>query len=82
MEKEWITTNAFKKSVKVSTPWLIGSGSYGSVYKIKRKSDGKILVWKELDYGRMSEREKAQVVAEVNILRQLDHPNIVKYYDK
>jgi serine/threonine protein kinase len=57
-------------------------GSYGSVYKIKRKSDGQILVWKELDYGRMSEREKSQVVAEVNILRQLSHPNIVKYYDK
>jgi NIMA (never in mitosis gene a)-related kinase len=33
-------------------------GSYGSVYKIRRKQDGKILVWKELDYGRMSEREK------------------------
>ena len=39
-------------------------------------------MWKELDYGRMSEREKQQVVAEVNILRQLDHANIVKYYDK
>jgi serine/threonine protein kinase len=57
-------------------------GSYGSVYKIKRKVDGQILVWKELDYGRMSEREKQQVVAEVNILNQLSHPNIVKYYDK
>ena len=63
--------------------WLnVSEGSYGSVYKIKRKVDGKILVWKELDYGRMSEREKQQVVAEVNSLRQLDHPNIVKYFDK
>ena len=33
-------------------------GSFGSVYKIKRKSDGKILCWKELDYGKMQEREK------------------------
>jgi NIMA (never in mitosis gene a)-related kinase 2 len=40
------------------------------------------LVWKELDYGRMSEREKQQVVCEVNVLSQLNHPNIVKYYDK
>ncbi|CDW80923.1 protein kinase domain containing protein [Stylonychia lemnae] len=60
----------------------IGKGSYGSVYKIRRKSDNQILVWKELDYGRMTEREKSQVVQEVNILSQLNHPNIVKYFDK
>ena len=36
----------------------VGKGSFGSVYKIKRKSDGKILCWKEIDYGRMQEREK------------------------
>lgn len=36
----------------------IGKGSFGYVFKIKRKSDGKILCWKELDYGRMQEREK------------------------
>lgn len=38
---------------------VIGKGSFGSVKKIKRKSDGKILVWKELNYGKMSEREKS-----------------------
>ena len=37
---------------------LFAIGSYGSVYKIKRKSDGQILVWKELDYGRMGDKEK------------------------
>jgi NIMA (never in mitosis gene a)-related kinase len=36
----------------------IGKGSFGSVSKIKRKSDGRILVWKELNYGKMSEKEK------------------------
>jgi len=60
----------------------IGKGSFGSVFKIKRKADGKILVWKELDYGRMQEKEKQQVVHEVNALSKLSHPNIVKYYDK
>jgi NIMA (never in mitosis gene a)-related kinase len=37
-------------------------------------------VWKELNYGIMSEKEKQQIVSEVNILRGLSHPNIVKYY--
>jgi serine/threonine protein kinase len=39
-------------------------------------------VWKELEYGRMSEKEKQMLVSEVNILRELNHPNIVKYYDR
>ena len=33
-------------------------GSFGYVFKIKRIADSKILCWKELDYGRMQEREK------------------------
>ena len=62
------------------TYWIIGS--FGSVSKIRRISDNKTLVWKELDYGKMTDREKKQVVSEVNILGQLNHPHIVKYYDK
>jgi NIMA (never in mitosis gene a)-related kinase len=60
----------------------IGKGSFGVVSKIRRKSDGRILVWKELNYGRMNEKEKQQLVSEVNILRELHHPNIVRYYDR
>ena len=60
----------------------IGRGNFGQIYKIKRKSDDKILIWKELDYSQMSSKEKEQIVTEVNILRELDHPNIVKYYDR
>ncbi|XP_006002476.1 serine/threonine-protein kinase Nek2 [Latimeria chalumnae] len=62
--------------------YTIGTGSYGKCQKIRRKSDGKILVWKELDYGTMSEGEKQMLVSEVNLLRELKHPNIVRYYDR
>ncbi|XP_006888023.1 PREDICTED: serine/threonine-protein kinase Nek2-like [Elephantulus edwardii] len=60
----------------------IGTGSYGRCHKIRRRSDGKILVWKELDYGSMTEAEKQMLVSEVNLLRELKHPNIVRYYDR
>ena len=36
----------------------VGKGSFGSVYKVKRISDGLILACKELNYGKMGEREK------------------------
>ncbi|XP_076612481.1 serine/threonine-protein kinase Nek2 [Chaetodon auriga] len=62
--------------------YTIGSGSYGRCQKIRRKADGKILVWKELDYGTMAESEKQMLVSEVNLLRELKHPNIVRYYDR
>jgi len=57
-------------------------GSFGSVFKVKRKKDKEILVWKEVYYGNMSEKEKQQLVTEVNILQELKNTNIVKYCDK
>ena len=61
---------------------LIGKGNFGSISKIRRKEDGKILVWKELNYGIMEEKDKHHIVSEINILKELHHPNIVKYYDR
>jgi NIMA (never in mitosis gene a)-related kinase len=61
---------------------VIGKGSFGIVSKIRRKSDGREFVWKELNYGEMKEKEKQLVVTEVNILRQLRHMYIVRYMDR
>lgn len=41
-----------------------------------------ILARKEIDYRKMTDKEKRQLVAEVNILRELRHPNIVRYYER
>ncbi len=60
----------------------IGKGSFGKVSQVRRTADGKLLVWKEINYGSMSEREKQLLVSEVNILRELRHPNITRYYDR
>jgi len=60
----------------------LGTGSYGSVFKPRRKSDDKILVWKEINFGGMCEKEKSQLVAEVNILRELRNPFVVRYHDR
>lgn len=49
---------------------LIGKGSFGSVSKIRRKADGRILVWKEMNYGNMEEKEKQLLVQEVTFYLQ------------
>lgn len=58
----------------------IGKGSYGSVYKIKRND--KFYCWKEINYGHLSEKERAQIVSEINCLSKLSHNNIVKYIEE
>lgn len=60
----------------------LGSGTFGTVCKLRRKVDNKVLVWKEINFGNMSEKEKTQLVAEVNILRELRNPFVVRYHDR
>lgn len=49
----------------------LGKGSFGVVRKVRRKSDGKTLVVKEMDYGAADEKQKEQIVAEVTFLTHL-----------
>ncbi|KAH3672418.1 hypothetical protein WICMUC_004254 [Wickerhamomyces mucosus] len=58
---------------------LIGRGSFGSVRKVRRRSDSKLLVRKEIQYGHMNPKERSQLVSEFRILSELNHPNIVQY---
>ncbi|KAG8629460.1 hypothetical protein KVT40_003325 [Elsinoe batatas] len=60
----------------------IGQGSFGVIRKVRRKQDGLVMCRKEICYTKMSDKERHQLQAELNILRQLDHPNIVHYHEK
>ncbi|KAJ9575834.1 hypothetical protein L9F63_007292 [Diploptera punctata] len=60
---------------------IIGTGSFGTCYKVRKKSNGYVYVWKAVGYGGMSEEKKQLLVSEVNLLSELRHPNIVQYYD-
>lgn len=58
---------------------LIGRGSFGQIRKVRRRTDGQVLVRKEISYKSMNQKEKAQLIAEFRILKSLVHPNIVQY---
>lgn len=59
----------------------LGHGSFGKVWKAKRISDGKVVAIKEINYSTMGIKERKMFVNEVNILRKLHNPYIVRYYD-
>ncbi|KAJ7594073.1 kinase-like domain-containing protein [Mycena floridula] len=61
---------------------IIGNGSFGIIRKVRRKTDGLIFARKELNFERMTERDRKQIVAEVNILKDLHHDHIVRYHDR
>ncbi|GAA5890408.1 hypothetical protein JCM8208_004860 [Rhodotorula glutinis] len=61
----------------------IGTGSFGIIRKVVRRHDGQVLARKELNYGRMDERDLKQLTEEVNILEKLGtNDHIVRYYER
>ena len=60
----------------------LGHGSFGRIWKAVRKSDGETVAIKEIDFGTMLRHQKELLVNEVNILRKLKNPHVVRYIDR
>lgn len=57
----------------------IGKGSFGVVYKVKRKKDGEIYAMKCINISQMDRKSIENTLNEVRILCSINHPNIVEY---
>ncbi|PHJ21840.1 nima-related protein kinase nima1, partial [Cystoisospora suis] len=60
----------------------VGAGRFGEVFIIRHKATNAVLCWKLVFYKGLREKEKKQLVSEVNVMRELRHPNIVRYHDR
>ena len=56
----------------------IGRGSFGVVSKVQSLMDKKIYAIKRLNLKNMKEESQREAIEEVNILKKLDHPHIIK----
>ena len=59
----------------------IGEGSYGSVYLVISQKTSTRYVLKKIDLKGLSKEEIKETSNEVNLLKKLDHPNIIKFID-
>ena len=57
----------------------LGKGGYAKVYEIQDKTTGEIFACKHLSKLNIENLEKFQ--REINILQQIDHPNIIKLFE-
>jgi len=59
----------------------IGEGTYGIVYKARDKETGDILALKKIRLEAEDEGIPSTAIREIALLKQLQHPNIVRLYD-
>lgn len=59
----------------------LGKGSYGVVYKVKSNRDDQIYVIKKIELKNLKPKNKKEAFQEVQLLRQLSHHNMIKYYN-
>lgn len=50
--------------VAISDPSGCLPGGFGVVSRVRRVTDGKILVWKEMNYHRMNKKERRMMITE------------------
>ncbi|KAF2076348.1 hypothetical protein CYY_002354 [Polysphondylium violaceum] len=60
---------------------LIGEGCYGKVYKCRKKYTNKIYALKVIPKKGKSIKELNSLRSEIEIVRNLSHPNIIQFYD-
>eukprot|EP01052_Picozoa_sp_SAG31_P027491 SAG31_NODE_2578_length_5440_cov_1.848717_5_plen_93_part_00 len=60
---------------------LCGEGSFGKVYKGRRKYSGQIVALKFIPKHGKSDKELQKLRQEIRIQRELKHPNIIMMLD-
>ena len=68
-----------KETYKIES--TIGKGSFATVKKAKFRATGERFAVKVLSKKKMSDEDKIAMLTEIEILKQVDHPNIVKMVD-
>ena len=59
----------------------IGEGTYGVVYKVKDRVTGEIVALKKIRLEAEDEGIPSTAIREISLLKELQHPNIVRLYD-
>ncbi len=60
---------------------LLGKGTFGEVFLVKHNVTGIIRAMKVIDKNSEEELSDEEILNEINILKKIDHPNIMKIFE-
>ena len=72
---EWDPTGRFGRTTQ-----LFGRGTYKNVYRAFDEEEGMDVAWNQVKVTGLPPEEKQRLMHEVEILKKLDHKNILKFY--
>lgn len=72
---EWDPTGRFGRTTE-----LLGRGTYKNVYKAFDEEEGMDVAWNQVKVHGLPAAEKQRLLGEVEILKRLDHKNVLKFY--
>ncbi|KAF8316810.1 kinase-like protein [Clavulina sp. PMI_390] len=74
-----IVKEAGQPAVQYQLGNCIGRGQFGSVYRALNMTTGQVVAVKQIRLAGLPEPEVTQLMQEVELMKRLDHPSIVKY---
>jgi calcium-dependent protein kinase len=78
---QFVSIRKEKVSKYYQVKTALGSGGYGEVFLAKHKDSGTERAIKVIDKSKWNSHENDAVVNEFNIVKDLDHPNLLKMYE-
>lgn len=78
---QFVSMNSSKLREVYRIGKMLGAGAFGEVRVCMHRESGVQRAVKVLRKANMDEDEKRMFFNEINVLRNLDHPNIVKMYE-
>ncbi|CAD8071877.1 unnamed protein product [Paramecium sonneborni] len=60
---------------------VLGQGAFGKVWKVTHKTTGLIRAMKQIKKSELIKEDEQKLFQEMHILKNLDHPHIVKLYE-
>ena len=72
---EWDPTGRFGRTTE-----LLGRGTYKNVFKAFDEEEGMDVAWNQVKVHGLPAAEKQRLLSEVEILKRLDHKNVLKFY--